>query len=78
MEDRFAAQMSGAPQALCLLLSFWGLLQHVCNSFNNSIDIAYHFEVPESQYGVTASAQDLAPAFVLLFLVCVLANHQLR
>jgi len=48
------------------------LPEHLCNPFNNGIDIAHYVEVPESQHAISIGAQERAPAFVLLFPVRVL------
>jgi hypothetical protein len=63
----------GAPHALRprLTSSRRSAEQH-CDPFNNGIDIAHYFEVPESQDAISIGAQELAPALVLLFLIRVL------
>src|SRR5260370_23048639 len=46
--------------------------QDLCNPFNNGIDIAHYFGIPESQHAISVGAQELASAFVLHFLIGVL------
>ena len=73
MEDHFAARLSGAPHALRPLLTFsrcWP--EHLCYPFDNGIDMAQYFEVPESQHAISTGAQELVPALVLLFPIRVL------
>jgi hypothetical protein len=73
VEDHFAARLSDAPQALFPLFVFSRRLpQHRRNPFNNGIDIAHHFEVPESQHPTSIRPKERAAAFVLPFLLRVL------
>ena len=44
------------------------------NPLNHRIDIAHYVEVPEPQNATTIGAQKRAPAFVSLFLLCVLRS----
>jgi len=67
------ARLSDAPHVLLGPLAFsLRFSEHLCDPLNNGIDLAHHFEVPESKHAMSIDAQELAPAFVLLFLIRVL------
>jgi len=73
VEDHVAARLSAAPQASFILLTFsLRSSEHLCDPFNNGIDIGEYFGVPESQDVISIGAQEIATGLVLLFLICVL------
>jgi hypothetical protein len=83
VEDHFASRLSAAPQALAvLLISPLRFSEHLCDPFNNRVDIPYYFGIPKSQNVISTFAQELAPALVLLFPIGVLRtikfNNQTR
>ncbi len=73
MEGHSVARLSDAPHSLpSLLTSSRCLPEHLGDPFDNGIDIAHYFEVPESQHAISIGAQERAPAFILLSLLRVL------
>ena len=48
------------------------LPEHFCNPFDNGIDLAQYFGVPESQYVISAGAQESASVLIFLCVQSVL------